>query len=111
MAYSLLATIVPWGSAPRQVSWPVPDKNGLINVDWAAMQVMTSQDYGHGSWFWTVFSGSLNYQVVHHLFPGVNQYYYPMIAPIVMKTCAEFGIKYHVKVRCGGYVLRSPYGR
>lgn len=60
---------------------------------------MTSQDYGHGSWFWTVFSGSLNYQVVHHLFPGINQYYYPKIAPLIMHTCAEFGITYHVKVR------------
>jgi fatty acid desaturase len=68
---------------------------------------MTSQDYGHGSWFWTVFSGSLNYQVVHHLFPGINQYYYPKIAPLIMHTCAEFGITYHVKVRSRrvGWVL------
>eukprot|EP00160_Parvularia_atlantis_P015967 Unigene4834_Nuclearia_a/m.14782 Unigene4834_Nuclearia_a/g.14782 ORF Unigene4834_Nuclearia_a/g.14782 Unigene4834_Nuclearia_a/m.14782 type:complete len:441 (+) Unigene4834_Nuclearia_a:492-1814(+) len=79
------------------LAWPKPDKRGVVNMDWAEMQVVTSQDYAHGSWFWTVFSGSLNYQVVHHLFPGINQFYYPMIAPIVMRTCAEYGVQYTVQ--------------
>jgi len=86
------------------LEWPTPDKNGVINMDWAEMQVRTSQDYAHGSWFWTVFSGALNYQVVHHIFPGINQYYYPAIAPIVKQTCAEFGIKYTVEKTAGAAV-------
>jgi hypothetical protein len=35
-------------------------------------------------------------QVVHHLFPGINHVHYPALAPIVLKTCAEFGVPYKV---------------
>lgn len=35
-------------------------------------------------------------QVVHHLFPNVCHTHYPAIAPIVLQTCAEFGIPYTV---------------
>ena len=73
------------------------------------MQVMTSQDYGHGSWFWTVFSGSLNHQVIHHLFPGVNQFYYPALVPIVKQTCKEYGITYHVKVRASMHASHASH--
>ena len=31
---------------------------------------------------------------MHHLFPGVSQYHYPAIAPIVRKTCEEYKIPY-----------------
>lgn len=57
-------------------------------------QVKSSVDYSHGNWLATFLSGALNYQTVHHLFPGVSQYYYPDIAPIVMEVCQEFGVKY-----------------
>lgn len=83
------------------MDWPLPDDKGRINQDWAELQVSTTVDYGHKSWFWTVFSGSLNFQSTHHLFPGVSQYYYPMIAPIILGTCDEFGIRYRVKETVG----------
>lgn len=40
-------------------------------------------------------------QIEHHLFPGISQYYYPAIAPLVMQTCKEFNVPY----RC---VRRPP---
>lgn len=61
---------------------------------WAEVQVATAQDYATDSWFWTVFTGSLNHQVSHHLFPGVIQSHYPKITPIVRQTCAEYGVNY-----------------
>jgi fatty acid desaturase len=79
------------------VEWPLPDENKLVNMDWAELQVVTAQDYAHGSSFWTNLSGSLNYQVVHHLFPQISQHYYPEIAPLVLESCEKFGIKYRVK--------------
>ncbi|KAJ3339481.1 hypothetical protein HDU93_008195 [Gonapodya sp. JEL0774] len=89
-----------------EVEWPSADpKTNTIDRDWAEHQIATSQDYAHGSWFWTVFSGALNYQAVHHVFPNINQYYYPEIAPIVMKTCEEFGLKYHHKATASEAVL------
>jgi len=70
--------------------------SGHVARGWGAAQVATSADFAHGSWFWTHVSGGLNYQVVHHLFPGICHTHYPAIAPIVLDTCAEFKIPYKV---------------
>lgn len=69
----------------------------VITDCWAAVQVKTSVDYGHNSWLTAFWTGALNYQIEHHLFPGISQYYYPEIAPIVMDTCKEFGIPYRLE--------------
>ncbi|CAG8471605.1 11250_t:CDS:10 [Paraglomus occultum] len=80
-----------------EVEWPLPDDSGLVQTDWAEMQVITTQDYAHDSAFWTSIVGSLNFQAVHHLFPQISQHHYPLIAPIVKETCAEYGIRYYYK--------------
>ena len=77
-----------------EVDWPEPSKDtktGKLNIDgeWAKLQIETSVDYGHESplqlcAFW---SGALNYQSIHHLFPSVSQYHYPAIAPIIKNIC------------------------
>ena len=64
-------------------------------VSRAELQIATTQDYATRSWFWTVFTGALNHQTTHHLFPGIIQSHYPRITPIVEQTCKEYGIKYH----------------
>lgn len=82
------------------VDWPEPvedAKTGKLSVDgeWARLQVETSVDYGHDSWLCTFWSGALNYQTVHHLFPSVSQYHYPQIAPIVMRVCKKYGVQFN----------------
>jgi fatty acid desaturase len=76
--------------------WPIIDKKtGKVNMDWAEMQLNTTVDYAHDSWFTTFFTGALNYQVVHHLFPYISQIHYPVLAPIIKKHCELYGIKYN----------------
>ena len=36
--------------------------SGQVAMGWAAAQMAGSADFCHGSWFWTHFSGGLNYQ-------------------------------------------------
>ena len=43
------------------------------------------------------FSGGLNYQTVHHLFPTVGQYHYLEIMSILMKVGEKRGWRFHVK--------------
>ncbi|KAJ3831723.1 fatty acid desaturase, partial [Lentinula raphanica] len=74
----------------------VNPKTGNIDVDWARLQVETAQDYGHDRAFTTFISGSLNYQVVHHLFPYVAQEHLPAVAKIVRETAKEYGVKYEI---------------
>jgi len=66
-----------------------------LNIDsWATSQVKTSNNFCNDSIFWSVWSNGLNFQIEHHLFPGINHEYLHLIAPVVRKTCTEYGVPY-----------------
>jgi acyl-lipid (7-3)-desaturase (Delta-4 desaturase) len=61
-------------------------------VCWFKSQVETSSTYGG---FWAgCFTGGLNFQVEHHLFPRMSSAWYPYIAPKVREICAKHGVRY-----------------
>jgi fatty acid desaturase len=62
---------------------------------WANKQVLASCNWAAGSTFWNWFSGGLNHQIEHHLFPAISIYLYPSISQIVRDTCKEFNLPYH----------------
>jgi fatty acid desaturase len=70
------------------------DKHGRVGKTWAEAQMRTTADFSHGSWLMLHLSGGLNYQVVHHLFPGVAHPHYPQLAPIIKRTAEEFDLPY-----------------
>jgi fatty acid desaturase/predicted heme/steroid binding protein len=77
--------------------YPLGTKNeDVVPEEWAISQVKTSVDYAHGDMVTTFLAGALNYQIAHHLFPGISQYQYPAIAPIIKEVCDEYGVKYTV---------------
>ena len=85
-----------------EVEWPEAlkdNKTGKLNIDgeWAKLQIETSVDYGHESPFQlcAFWSGALNYQSIHHLFPSVSQYHYPKIAPIIRNVCKKYNVKFN----------------
>lgn len=63
-------------------------------LHWSNRQVMATANWASGSTFWNFFSGGLNHQIEHHLFPSTSHYLYPHLAPIVEKTCREFNLPY-----------------
>ena len=82
------------------VAWPkerMQDGKRVIPLSWAASQVATGVDYAHGCWWNAWWSGALNYQIEHHLFPGISQYHYPAIASIVKATSEEFKVPYQLE--------------
>jgi linoleoyl-CoA desaturase len=42
------------------------------------------------------FTGGLNFQIEHHLFPNISHTHYPDIQNIVRDTAGEFGLPYHL---------------
>ena len=62
-------------------------------VDWYKLQAETSCSYG-GRWA-GFFSGGLNMQIEHHLFPRMSSWQYPLIAPAVRKVCEKHNVKYN----------------
>jgi fatty acid desaturase len=65
-----------------------------LERDWYKHQIEVSTNHGTNSLFNFIFSGGLNHQIEHHLFPNVNHCHLPNIKPIVKKLCNKYNIKY-----------------
>ena len=66
-----------------------------IEEDWVIHQLMTTTNFGRTNKLLFWFTGGLNFQVEHHLFPHICHIHYPKIADIVRSTAREFGLPYH----------------
>ncbi|KAG8125538.1 putative Fatty acid desaturase 1-like protein, partial [Naja naja] len=49
------------------------------------------------SWFNDWFTGHLNFQIEHHLFPTMPRHNYYKVAPLVKSLCAKHGVHYECK--------------
>jgi linoleoyl-CoA desaturase len=54
----------------------------------------TTVNFANSSPGWNWFSGGLNHQIEHHLFPSVSHTHYPAIRQIVRSTAREFELPY-----------------
>lgn len=78
-------------------SFPLPSGDGSrIEESWAEHQVLTTVDFARRNPIVSWFTGGLNFQVEHHLFPRVCHVHYPALAGVVEQTCREFGLPYAV---------------
>jgi fatty acid desaturase len=75
--------------APNHKGMPHPDGD----EDFLRKQVLTSRNV-RGGWFVDVALGGLNYQIEHHLFPGMPTPNLRKAQPIVRDYCAEIGVAY-----------------
>jgi len=60
--------------------------------DWAKYQIETSSSWGGA--IGSFFTGGLNLQIEHHLFPCMAHHLYPRVQPIIKEECAKAGIRY-----------------
>lgn len=72
------------------------------NMDFGEMQTRTAVNWSvwgdcpsYLAMFWLLIAGGLNYQIEHHLFPGVAHIHYPQISRIVRAVCEEWGVPYN----------------
>jgi linoleoyl-CoA desaturase len=94
-----LAHVVEDADFPRQ-----DDANRMAN-EWAVHQVQTSVDFGRDRWLTSWYTGGLNYQIEHHLFPRISHAHYPAISRIVEATCREFRVRYSAHASAFSAVL------
>ncbi len=73
---------------------PGSEKGLVMEDDPLSHQLKTTCNFGTKSKFLTWYSGGLNHQIEHHLFPNICHVHYRDIAPIVKKTALEFGLPY-----------------
>jgi linoleoyl-CoA desaturase len=75
--------------------FPEPEpESGKIQKEWAIHQISTTANFATKSRIASWFLGGLNFQVEHHLFPGISHIHYPQLNKLVKETCKEFNITY-----------------
>src|SRR5699024_2880003 len=77
--------------APNHKGMPIVPKD--MSIDFLRRQVLMSRNI-RGGVFMDVLFGGLNYQIEHHLFPGMPRIALRQVAPIVREFCAARGVKY-----------------
>jgi len=86
------------------------EAKGVVNqgglVDWGAHQVRASHNYSADSLLSLHFSGGLNLQIEHHLFPSIHYTHYPALSKIVQQTCKEFNLPYTLSPSMMGAVTK-----
>ena len=70
------------------------EKTFKIENEWAVHQVLTTADFATKSKIVSWFTGGLNFQVEHHLFPRISHIHYPQISKLVKETCKQFNVRY-----------------
>uniref|UniRef100_A0A4W2E7T9 Cytochrome b5 heme-binding domain-containing protein n=1 Tax=Bos indicus x Bos taurus TaxID=30522 RepID=A0A4W2E7T9_BOBOX len=63
------------------------------NQDWFSSQVLATCNVEQ-SFFNDWFTGHLNFQIEHHLFPTMPRHNYHKVAPLVKSLCAKHGLPY-----------------
>lgn len=94
LAGFILAIIFQPAHVIEGTAYPVPDDNGSLENNWAIHQLRTTTNFGRKHKIFSWYVGGLNYQVEHHLFPGVCHVHYREIAKIVEATATEYSIPY-----------------
>jgi linoleoyl-CoA desaturase len=92
----------------ENVDFPEPDHIGSIHNHWGVHEMNTTANFSTKSPVVGYIFGGLNYQIEHHLFPGVSHGHYPKISPIVRTTAYEFGLPYHENLTLWA-AIRSHY--
>jgi delta11-fatty-acid desaturase len=73
------------------------DNVDVFSSDYYKHQVLTAQSFmepGIAGWITFLFTGGLNLQIEHHLFPCLNHCHLPYIRPIVKAVCKKHGVPY-----------------
>jgi fatty acid desaturase len=72
----------------------MPQTDSATRMDFVRTQVLTARNV-RGHPLTDLWYGSLNYQIEHHLFPGMPRLNMRRAQPIIQKFCQEHGIEYY----------------
>jgi fatty acid desaturase len=67
--------------------------NRIETDDWGKQQVVHSSNF-YLPQVLSMYFGGMNYQIEHHLFPGVHPRHYPAISEIVQSNCKKYDVPY-----------------
>jgi len=76
-------------------SFPLPNQtNQKMESDWTEHQLASTANFSTNSKIVCWFSGGLNFQIEHHLFPRISHVHYPQISKLVKEICRQYNVDY-----------------
>jgi linoleoyl-CoA desaturase len=90
--FSLMVLLPP--HANTESEFPVTDEQSELPENWFMHMLLTTNDVEETSWFVRTVLGNFNYHVVHHLFPNVNNAYYPEITHLLQRYAEQHDLPY-----------------
>ena len=91
----ILSVIFQLAHIMDEAEMPMPENDGSLKNTWAIHQLKTTVNFSPKNKFINWFTGGLNHQVEHHIFPNISHIHYGKIAEIVKKTAKEFNLPYN----------------
>lgn len=79
-----------------QINHFTPECDDQTSTNFYIHQILTGHNVAPESYLLYLYTGGLNLQIEHHLFPSVNHCHLPRLAPFVRALCAKHGIHYNV---------------
>jgi len=73
---------------------PSPNENGEMENTWAIHQLFTTVNFAPKNWIVNYYTGGLNHQIEHHIFPNISHIHYDKISEIVKQTAIECSLPY-----------------
>ncbi len=74
---------------------PIPNELGELDNTWAIHQLYTTANFAPKNKIVNWFTGGLNHQIEHHIFPHISHVHYGNIAKIVKQTALECNLPYN----------------
>jgi len=74
---------------------PKPNELGEMENTWAVHQLFTTVNFAPKNWIVNWYTGGLNHQIEHHLFPNISHIHYSKIATFVKETAQDCNLPYH----------------
>ena len=74
---------------------PQPNEEGEMENTWAIHQLFTTVNFAPKNKIVNWYTGGLNHQIEHHIFPHISHVHYNNISKIVKETAKECQLPYH----------------
>ena len=91
----ILSIVFQLAHVVEETTNPSPDENGEIANTWAIHQLYTTTNFAPKNWIVNWYTGGLNHQIEHHIFPNISHVHYGKIAQIVKQTAEECNLPYY----------------
>lgn len=91
----ILSVVFQLAHVVEETTNPLPNENGEIENTWAIHQLFTTTNFAPKNWLVNWYTGGLNHQIEHHIFPNISHIHYSKIAKIVKDTAKECNLPYY----------------